>query len=165
MSNPVPVLVATGQPLGELELERQKNSQLVAKVQDLEATVRQQKQQLASMVDPVSLLVGQFDQVLQHSTHQVFHGPDTVEHFNAFSVDEVIRELKSDAPDFYQLFQSLGNTQREKKQSRGIFLGGIEGTDVNMHPSECSVSKTEGTAATYEHYALARSTSKQVHVL
>ena len=80
MSNPVPVLVATGQPLGELELERQKNSQLVAKVQDLEATVRQQKQQLASMVDPVSLLVGQFDQVLQHSTHQVFHGPDTVEH-------------------------------------------------------------------------------------
>ena len=120
MSNPVPVLVATGQPLGELELERQKNSQLVAKVQDLEATVRQQKQQLASMVDPVSLLVGQFDQVLQHSTHQVFHGPDTVEHFNAFSVDEVIRELKSDAPDVYQLFQSLGNTQREKTIKRHI---------------------------------------------
>ena len=43
-------------------------------------------------------MVGQFDQVLQHSTHQVFHGPDTVEHFNTFSVDEVIRELKSDPP-------------------------------------------------------------------
>ena len=52
-------------------------------------------------------LVHQVDQVVQHPTHQIFHGPDTIEHFNAFSVDEDITDLQSDAPDVYQLFQTL----------------------------------------------------------
>jgi len=166
MYNPVPMLVATGQPLGELELERQKNSQLVAKVQDLEATVRQQKQQLASMVDPLSLLVGQLDQVLQHSTHQVFHGPDTVEHFNTFSVDEVIRELKSDAPDVYQLFQSLGNTQRNKTINQEAYsleeLKALMSTCILLNARS---RRLKGLQLLMSIMLVARSTSKQVHVL
>ena len=99
--NPAPPLLPISQSLQhELELERQKNAQLVAKVQDLEATIRQQDQQLASMTESLSTsFVHQVDQVVLHATHQVFHGPDTIEHFNAFSVDDVIRDLQPAIPD------------------------------------------------------------------
>ena len=51
----------------------------------------------------------------------IFHGPDTVEHFNTFSVDGVVRDLQSDAPDVYQLFQILGNTQRNRRSDQNTY--------------------------------------------
>ena len=59
-------------------------------------------------------LASQWDQVVRHTTHQVYHGPDSIKHFDAFSVD-VIREFQSDAQDVYQLFQTVGKLQRNKK--------------------------------------------------
>ena len=46
--------------------------------------------------------------MLNTVTHQIYHGPDSIEQF------DVIRKLQSDAPDVYQLIQTLGNTNRNK---------------------------------------------------
>ena len=121
--DPLPSLLTTDQSLvQQLELERQKNAQLVVKVQGLEAIVRQQEQQIANMGELVSVsLASQLDQVVRHTTHQIHHGPDSIEHFDAFSVEDVIRELQSDAPDVYQLFQTLGNTKRNKRSDQEMY--------------------------------------------
>ena len=57
--------------------------------------------------------LSQFSEFLARShtntvTHQIYHGPDSIEQF------DVIRELQSDAPDVYQLIQTLRNTNRNK---------------------------------------------------
>ena len=121
--DPVASLLTPSQSLGQqLELERQKNAQLVVKVQGLEAIVRQQQQQLANMGELVSVsMASQLDEVVRHTTHQIYHGPDSIEHFDAFSVEDVIRELQSDAPDVYQLFQTLGNTKRNKRSDQETY--------------------------------------------
>ena len=160
-----PPLLATSQSLQhELELERQKNVQLVAKVKDLEATIRQQDQQLASMTESLSTsLVHQANQVVQHATQQICHGPDTIEHFNAFSVDEVMRELQSHAPDVYQLFQTLGNTQRNRKSGQSIYTP----EELKALMSACILlnarsNRVKGLQLLMSIMLVARSTSKQV---
>ena len=83
----------------------------------------QQEQQLTNMGELVSVsLASQWDQVVRHTTHQVYHGPDSIKHFDAFSVEDVIRELQSDAPDVHQLFQTLGKMQRNKKKVMKIHI-------------------------------------------
>ena len=54
--------------------------------------------------------------VLQRG-HQVVDGPDTLEHFHSFSIDTVITELKSNAPDVYQLMMILGLEDEQKPDS------------------------------------------------
>ena len=49
---------------------------------------------------------------LLSSQNAVYHGPDTVTHFNDFSMDHVITEFKKQAPDVWQLLNNLVNTGR-----------------------------------------------------
>ena len=63
-------------------------------------------------------LASQLDEVVRHTTHQIYHGPDSIELFDAFSVEDVIRELQLDAPAVYQLFQTLGKTKRNKRSDQ-----------------------------------------------
>ena len=42
-------------------------------------------------------------------------GPDTVEHFEQFSMSPVISELQSSCPEVYKLVQQLGSTQRNAR--------------------------------------------------
>ena len=120
----------TAQPLASgdshlqaaLEAERQHSQelreevrQLQTKVQLLESTV----QRLESVQSPgyVQQLKQQVEAVIQHRG-SVVHGPDTPEHFDTFSVDDVIREVKQYAPDVYQLFQVLGMTSRNAQEGQ-----------------------------------------------
>ena len=73
-----------------LELERAKNKELQERVHHLE-------QQVSAMTE---VLDQQMGSVLQHG-HQVVHRPDTPERFDTFSIDTVIAELQSNAPDLY----------------------------------------------------------------
>ena len=42
----------------------------------------------------------------------IIHGPDTVEHFKDFSIDQINHELKEQAPDVYDLFSKLTRSDR-----------------------------------------------------
>ena len=46
----------------------------------------------------------------------VVSGPDTREHFEAFSIEGIISELKTLAPNFLQLVQSIGETACTQKR-------------------------------------------------
>ena len=163
--DPMTALLTTDQSLGQqLELERQKNAQLVVKVQGLEATVRQQEQQLANMGELVSMsLASQLEHVVRHTTHQIYHGPDSIEHFDAFSVEDVIRELQSDAPDVYQLFQTLGNTKRNRRSDQETYSP----EELKALMSACILpnarsQRVKGLQLLMSIMLVARSTSKQV---
>ena len=51
----------------------------------------------------------QLDAVM-NPRHLVFHGPDTVEHLEHFSIDSIISEFKQHAPYLHEMFQSLGKS-------------------------------------------------------
>ena len=51
-------------------------------------------------------------QTLLQSNMCSFHGPDTVDHFHRFSLDTVIAELHTAAPDVVELFQHLAKGDR-----------------------------------------------------
>ena len=71
-----------------LEMEQTENRELQKRVQQLE-------QKVSEMTEVLDHQIGS---VLQQA-HQVVDGPNTLEHFHSFSIDTVITELKSNAPD------------------------------------------------------------------
>ena len=91
-----------------LELEQAKSELLQKQVQTLEARVLELERIQSTLISP-EILVQQVQHVLQPGL-QVFDGPDSLEHFNNFSVDAVIAELQTNAPDVYRLFKTLGAT-------------------------------------------------------
>ena len=54
--------------------------------------------------------------VVMHPNHQVNHGPNTVENFHNFSIESVISELQSHAPDVFQLLKSLGTLSNQEDE-------------------------------------------------
>ena len=85
-----------------LEIEQAKTKLLQKQVQTLEARVLELERIQATSFCP-ELLAQQVQHVLQPGL-QVFDGPDSLEHFSNFSVDAVIAELQTNAPDVYRLF-------------------------------------------------------------
>ena len=63
--------------------------------------------------DCTPLLLRQMDALLQHGDH-IMHGPSTPAWFLDFSVQGLIDEIRSAAPDVYRLFLGLGDTDRNK---------------------------------------------------
>ena len=88
------------QEFQSLALEREqlekKEKELRLKVQELEQLREAEYQKLDD----------QMQQLLEPS-NAIFHGPDTIEHFNDFSIDKVMSEIRKNAPDVLDLFQSL----------------------------------------------------------
>ena len=89
------------------------NKQLHKQVEELQQRVRELEHHHSivhqNLVDQMQLLL--------HPSNAVFHGPDTVEHFNNFSIDSIVSELQTKAPDVVDLFQMLskcGQTEDEK---------------------------------------------------
>ena len=84
-----------------LEIEQTKNRELQERVHQLE-------QKVSEMTE---VLDHQMGSVLRKSL-QVVDDPDTLEHFDSFSIDTAITELKSNAPDVDQLMMIFGKTNR-----------------------------------------------------
>ena len=42
----------------------------------------------------------------------VHHGPDTLDHFDKFSLDDVITEIRAHAPDVFSLVNVIGGSDR-----------------------------------------------------
>ena len=77
------------------------------RIDELERQVAQLKENVARS----PCLETQIGSLLS-SQNATYHGPDTITHFNDFSMDQVITEVKNQAPDVWQLLNNLGNTGR-----------------------------------------------------
>ena len=51
---------------------------------------------------------------MMNSARSAYHGPDTVGHFYSFSIDHVISELHTHAPDVFRLFNLIGKVERHE---------------------------------------------------
>ena len=80
---------------------------LQVQIQQLEMKVKEleQAQCVSFVAEDLSKQIGQ---VIHHG-YQVLDGPNTLQHFQEFSV---ISELRGYAPDVHQLFMTLGETSR-----------------------------------------------------
>lgn len=95
-------------PTAEDDEEKQ---HLKHRIRELEETVRtlehrvRELEQLVHITSP-SVLTTQADRLL-HSNMAVYHGPNTIMHFNEFSLDTISAEIKQNAPALLQLFRAL----------------------------------------------------------
>lgn len=162
-SNPVDVLQAQNQQLTE------RVHQLEARIHELEEQTSQstslvRQEILPSMTgthpDTTSKIMQQMDTLLQNGC-QIIHGPDTPDHFPEFTMDAVIGEVQSIAPDVYQFFAQLGNTDRNKSDDE------ISVEERKVIMSLCTVLNARsrfanGLQLLLSIMLIARATSKQV---
>ena len=94
-----------------VQLQRQVN-RLQAKLNDRDQHIQLLQQKVASLEQSQSaaislpILQTQMTSLLD-SDFQLYHGPNSIENFDNFSVDSVISELQSNAPDVFELLKTL----------------------------------------------------------
>ena len=93
----------------------------------------------------------------------VFHGPNTVDHFHQFSVDAVIAELQSNAPDLYELFTVLGQSSRHSEADNLAKLSQLRVMSSLTTLLKCRSVQALGVQLLLTFMLIARSTSKQVY--
>ena len=169
-----PLQVSTdSQPLQQ-EVEKLQQELCCSKeVTNLQDEVGEYKRKLAAMQQEVaelrassvspSLLQSQM-QVALHPSNIVYSGPSTIKHFQSFSVQGVISELKRHAPDVYKLIAALGTTHTldSEGEDRETRL-----SDLRCVTSLCAMLKNRsmkvlGIQLLITFMLIARATSKQV---
>ena len=81
-----------------------------------EIHVDQLKKQVAELERKSDqVLCHQADEVICHAS-AVTQGPTSLEGFRQFDLDSIISELRFRAPDLYQLFMTLGDTQQHQEE-------------------------------------------------
>ncbi len=88
----------------QLKREIDTNSQLRQQVKVLEEKVSELEK--SSQIS----LAGQMNG-LTISSHSASHGPDTISHFDDFTMDQLLKEFEQYAPDVLQLLKTLGDVQ------------------------------------------------------
>ena len=145
-----------------LEHVQPENIQLKATVQQLQKRISEFETSLSTVpkFDCTPLLVRQMDSLLQQG-NQIIHGPSAPAQFSDFSMQVLIDEISSSAPDVYRLFLELGDTERNQTD---------EGTPVEQRKDIMSLCtmlnakqrKANGLQLLISFMLIARATSKQV---
>jgi hypothetical protein len=154
-------------------------SQVVALEQSLQHERRmkeclwQQLQQLQQQFEKLnsehqqqsSLSVQKLDdqmQTLLQSNMCSFHGPDTVDHFRSFSLDAVIAELRSAAPDVVELFQHLARGVRFEDDDELSQIVHMRSTTALCTLLKGRSVKVLGLQLLFSFMLIAQAASKQV---
>lgn len=138
-----------------LESERAKNKQLTERLVLMEARIQELER-----TSPATL-AQQADQLLQHSS-LIACGPDTPDHFRDFSVDGVIRELRDQVPDTYELFMQLGNIHRNVRSDDSTSTEEVKAVTSLCVLLNARSARMKGIQLLISMMLIARSTSKQV---
>ena len=138
----------------ELQIERDRRAAL-----EIELDKRSEVQSAADY--RVSLCAEIDDAVC--SRQMLLHGPDTVEHFEQFSMSAVIAELQSSCPEMYKLVQQLGSTQRNARD------GSLPDEELKGVMAICTLlnarsARVKGLQLMVSLMLVARATGRQVYV-
>lgn len=87
----------------KLEEERSRRTELELKLKVAEEKVHEMERTMFTSTS----LERQLDTITT-PCFKIYHGPDSVSHFDDFSIDSMISEVKQHAPDLLQLLSSLG---------------------------------------------------------
>ncbi len=139
---------------------RQLNTELQRKVEDLEYKIAAMEQQATYTTE----LTTQMFTMMQRGTC-IASGPDTQEHFENFSLDAVIAELKAHAPSLYQLFLELGDVRRvARDDSDAITVQTMKATASLWTLLNARSSRVKGFQLLMGLMLVARATSRQVRM-
>lgn len=81
----------------------------------------------------------------------VLHGPDTPTRFENFSLAAVTDELCTFAPDLFSLLNRLAKSQCNEASEEVCWAA--QGSNVPLHPPQCSITASEGAATTHQLHA------------
>ena len=100
-------------------------------------------------------------QCLLNPSREVYHGPDTLQNFQTFSVDEVLSEIRTHAPEVLHLFQVIGKPDRhDDPETTRISQITLISSLVTL--LKCRSIKVLGVQLLLTFMLIARATSKQV---
>ena len=128
----------------------------------LQKKVSELAQQQVSLISTQTLDT-QMSQLL-HPHHCIFHGPNTVDHFNELSVDGIITELSTHAPDLYELFNVLGQTSRHDEADDLAQLSKLRVMTSMAALLKCRSVQVLGIQLLLTFMLIVRSTSRQVFI-
>ena len=140
----------------EVAMLAAENSKLQERVSELEMQLQYLRQSSISLPE----IHHQLERLIS-SDSIIMHGPDTLERLQSFTIDSVLAELHTYAPDLLQLFETLGQTSRN-----------IHGDDLAVEQIKGLVSictllnartqRAKGLQLLIGIMLIARATSKQV---
>ena len=151
--------LSVAQLTGLLESERAETLKLHQKIALLQARVRELER-----TTPVSL-GQQADLLVSKNNTLIACGPDSYEHFQDFSIDGMIHELREQVPDVYAFFMHLGDVERN------VSPGEVSSTqELKAVSSLCTLlnarcNRVKGMQLLISMMLLARSTGRQVRAL
>ena len=101
--------------IGPLDSDQSEIEQLRKQVTQLQQRVQQLEQSNSATLSMQTLQIQ--IATLMNPDNSVFHGPDTTQHFKDFSIDEILSELRTQAPNVYQLQSELAIMSRHTVDS------------------------------------------------
>ena len=145
----------------ELRQQKQENLRLQEELSRLHQSMIESEQKQASSISP-SLLESQMQATMNPSS-RVYSGPNSVQRFQVFSIDSVIAELKTHAPDLYKLIVALGSTHTVEEGEVASL------SELRAATSMCILFKNRsmrvlGVQLLLTYMLIARATSKQVQL-
>ena len=130
------------------------------RIDELERQVAQLQEHIGSSAQ-LSSLETQIGSLLS-SQNAAYHGPDTITHFNDFSMDHIITEFKNQAPDVWQLLNNLGNTGRFSEDNQQQQLAQLQIISYLSTLLKTRSLKTLGVQLLVSLMLIARATSRRV---
>ena len=134
----------------------------------LESQLERSQQRIAELENTresqisLPILQNQMAAILDAS-HQVYHGPNTVENFHNFSIESIISELRNHAPDVFQLLQLLGKISDQ--ESEGHTVHDLRPLTAMIVLLKNRAVRLLGVQLLLTFTLIARATNKQVNML
>ena len=101
---------------------------------------------------------------MMNSARSAYHGPDTVDHFNSFTIDRVISELNTHAPDVFRLFNLIGNVDHHE-DANNTKIAQLQSISSLLNLFECRSVKVLGVQLLLTFILIARATNNQVSTI
>lgn len=96
-----------------------------------------------------------------HYKSVVTNGPNSLDAFNNFSIDSVILELQSRAPDLYQLCMTIGDTARNQVKNE-VTVEQVKAVSAMCSLLNARSARVNGLQLLVTMMLIARATSRQV---
>lgn len=127
----------------------------------LQKQVSELEQQQVSLISTEKLDT-QMSQQLLHPRHCIFYGPNIVDHFDEPSVDAIITELGTHAPDLYELFNVMGQTSQHNEADDLTQLSKLRVMTSLTALLKCRSVRVLGIQLLLTFMLIARSTGRQI---
>ena len=133
------------------------NMELKVRVRELEARIAELEKKVKSMEE----LDVQMHRAL-HTSNAIFHGPNSIDNFENFSLDTVLQEVREHAPDVFSLFSALARLDRHDEDHNTAHLSQLRVVMALCTLLKGRSTKVLGIQLLISFMLVTRATSKQV---